>query len=260
MPFRAVDAIVQPTVGRRLLLGATVSLLAGAARRSFARSKGIKAIAFDGFVIIDPRPVAMRAEELFPGQGARLMEVWRSRQFEYTWQRTLSRRYVDFWEVTQDALAYAAKATRLALTSDKRDQLMRTFLELKAWPDVAPALRSLKDRGIRMAFLANPTARMLDAVVGNSGLEGLLEEHLSTDRVQAYKPDPRAYQMGPDAFGLGREEIVFAASASWDAVGAKAFGYPTFWVNRANQAAEELGAAPDAMGSGMVDLVKFIAA
>ena len=111
-----------------------------------------------------------------------------------------------------------------------------------------------------MAFLANPTPRMFDAVVRNSGLEGLLEGHLSTDRVQAYKPDPRAYQMGIDAFGLGREEIAFAASASWDAAGAKAFGYPTIWVNRAALPVEELGSAPDVIGAGMADVVKFAAA
>jgi 2-haloacid dehalogenase len=92
----------------------------------------------------------------------------------------------------------------------------------------------------------------------NAGLEGLLEAPLSTDHVRAYKPDPRAYQMGLDAFGLKREEVVFAASASWDAAGAKAFGYPSFWVNRANLPVEALGAAPDAIGLGMADLVAFV--
>ena len=109
-----------------------------------------------------------------------------------------------------------------------------------------------------MAFLANPPNQMFDAVVRNSGLEGLLEDHLSTDRVQAYKPDPRAYRMGLDAFRLKREEIAFAASASWDAAGAKAFGYPSFWPNRANLPVEALGATPDAIGTGMPDLVKFV--
>ncbi len=188
------------------------------------------------------------------------MDLWRSRQFEYTWLRTLSRRYVDFRQITQEALVFAATATKLDLTADKRDRLMQTFLELKAWPDVAPALRDLKAKGIRMAFLANPTAKMFDAVIRNSGPEGLLEEHLSTDRVQAYKPDPRAYRMGLDAFGLAREEIAFAASASWDASGAKAFGYPAFWVNRAYLPAEVLGVAPDATGAGMADPVKFVGA
>jgi 2-haloacid dehalogenase len=251
---------IQFSSRRRLLFGLSIGLLGSSVRRSFAQSGNFKAIAFDGFVIIDPRPVAMRAEELFPGQGEPLMESWRSRQFEYTWLRTLSNRYVDFWEVTQEALIFAARATKLDLTADKRDRLMQTFLELKAWPDVAPALRDLRGKGVRMAFLANPTVKMFDAVVRNSGLDGLLEEHLSTDRVRAYKPDPRAYQMGLDAFGLKREEIAFAASAAWDAVGAKTFGYPSFWVNRAKLPAEELGVAPDAVGPGMANLLKFVGA
>jgi 2-haloacid dehalogenase len=111
-----------------------------------------------------------------------------------------------------------------------------------------------------MAFLSNLTNAMLDAVVRNSGLEGFFEDHLSTDKVRAFKPDPRAYQMGVDAFKLKKEEIAFAAFAGWDAAGAKWFGYPTFWVNRANVAGEELGVVPDGVGSGLADLVKFVLA
>jgi len=247
------------TIHRRHLILGTAANTFGANRA--ARGDGLarhKAIAFDGFVLIDPRPLAVRAEALFPGKGAALMEAWRMRQFEYTWLRTLSRRYADFWQVTQEALTVAAVGLKLDMPSEARERLMQTFLELKTWPDVEPALRDLKARGVRMAFLANPTPRMLQAPIENSALDGLLEEPLSTDRVQAYKPDPRAYQMGLDAFGLAREEIVFAASASWDAAGAKAFGYPSFWVNRTNLPIEALGATPDAIGGGMADLAKFV--
>jgi 2-haloacid dehalogenase len=244
---------------RNLLLAAAAlgSVRSVAPARAQA-GPSFKAIAFDGFPIIDPRPVAARAEEVFPGRGAALMHAWRTRQFEYTWLRTLSRRYADFWQVTQEALTVAAKATGLDLTATTRDRLMQTFLELKVWPDVEAALRELRARGVRMAFLANPTEQMLDAPLRNSGLDGLLEPALSVDRVKAYKPDPRAYQMGLDAFGLRREEIVFAASASWDAAGAKAFGYASFWVNREKLPVESLGAEPDGTGSGMADLIKFV--
>jgi 2-haloacid dehalogenase len=101
---------------------------------------------------------------------------------------------------------------------------------------------------------------MLDAAVRNFGLEGLLEGHLSTDKVKAFKPDPRAYQIGVDAFKLRKEEIVFAAFASWDAAGARWFGYPTFWVNRLKLPVEELGVVPDGVGSSLGDLVKFVTA
>jgi 2-haloacid dehalogenase len=218
----------------------------------------IRAIAFDGFPIIDPRSVFAKAEEMFPGKGGELSNAWRTRQFEYTWLRTMSRSYVDFWHVTEQALVFAARLAKLELSGAQRDELMASYLGLKAWPDAAPALEKLKNAGIRMAFLSNFTADMLDAAVRNSGLQGIFEAHLSTDRVKAFKPEPRAYQMGVDAFGMAKEEIVFAAFAGWDAAGAKSFGYPTFWVNRANAPLEELGVVPDGTGAGLQDLVAFI--
>ncbi len=243
---------------RKFVALAGAAALAAPAVSSLAAERKIKAVAFDGFPIIDPRPVFARAEEIFPGKGIALSEAWRTRLFEYTWLRTLGQHYVDFWQVTGDSLAFAAEASGVALSAEQRDQLMQTWLALKAWPDVAPALKELKAAGIRMAFLANLTETMLDAVVKNSSLEGFFEPHLSTDRVEAFKPDPRAYQMGLDAFKLRKDEIAFAAFAGWDATGAKWFGYPTFWVNRMNARIEELGAVPDGIGSGMGDLVKFV--
>lgn len=229
-----------------------------AAPAAFAATRPIKAIAFDGFPITDPRPVFAKVEELFPGKGGALSEAWRTRLFEYTWLRTLGAHYVDFWHVTEQSLIFAAKASGIDLAAEQRDTLMQAWLGLKAWGDVTPALKELKAAGIRMAFLTNLTETMLDAVVKNSALEGFFEPHLSTDRVKAFKPDPRAYQMGPDAFRLAKEEIAFAAFAGWDAAGAKWFGYPTFWVNRSNARSEELGVMPDGVGSGMADLVKFV--
>jgi FMN phosphatase YigB (HAD superfamily) len=109
---------------------------------------------------------------------------------------------------------------------------MEAHLDLKAFPDAPSALKSLKDVGIKLAFLSNLTPHMLKSVTKSSGLEGIFEHSLSTDAVKIYKPDPRAYQMGIDAFMLRREEILFAAFGGWDAAGAKMFGYTTFWVNR----------------------------
>jgi 2-haloacid dehalogenase len=162
--------------------------------------------------------------------------------------------------VTEDALLFAARSLQIELSSEQRDRLMQTYLELEAWPDVLPALQRLRETGIRMAFLSNLTAAMLDAVIKNSGLEGLFEDHLTTDRVGAFKPDPRAYQMAVDSFGLKKEQIAFTAFAGWDAAGAKWFGYPTFWVNRTRAPAEELGITPDGAGPGLGDLVKFVIA
>lgn len=243
---------------RNFVTLAAAAAIVEADRGQAADGAKIKAIAFDGFPIIDPRPVFAKAEDIFPGKGSELSTAWRTRQFEYTWLRTLGGHYADFWQVTEQSLVFAAKASGVDLAAGQRDQLMQTWLALKAWPDVAPALNKLKAAGIRMAFLSNLTSAMLDAAVKNSGLEGFFEPHLSTDKVGAFKPDPRAYQMGPDAFRLRKEEIAFAAFAGWDAAGAKWFGYPTFWVNRLGARVEELDAVPDEMGSGLGDLVRFV--
>jgi 2-haloacid dehalogenase len=240
--------------------GVTMRIIHATPLVQAATTYRIKAIAFDGFPIFDPRPIFALAEELFPEKGTAFSTAWRTRQFEYTWLRTLSRHYVDFWQVTEEALGYAATSLQLDLTPAKRMQLMHAYLALKPWPEVPAALRSLQEAGIRMAFLSNFTPQMLDAAVQHSGLDGIFEDHLSTDKVHAYKPDPRAYQMGLDAFRLQREEIAFAASAGWDAAGAKWFGYPTFWVNRMHLPVEALGVAPDALGDNLHDLVRFVKA
>ncbi len=219
---------------------------------------GIKAVAFDAFPVLDPRPVFALVDQLYPEKGPELSSLWRTRQFEYTWLRTMSRRYADFWQTTDDALVIAAKSLKLELTPDKHSRLMDAYLKLRCWPDVPEALTSLKNAGLRIAFLSNFTAKMLEAGIRNSQLNGLFDHVLSVDRVKVYKPDPRAYQIGVDALGLKPHQILFAAFAGWDAAGAQSFGYPTFWVNRQNQPAEELGVPPDATGRSLLDLARYL--
>jgi 2-haloacid dehalogenase len=238
--------------------GATaIALPAEKTMAEVARAR-IKAIGFDGFTVFDPQPVAALAEQIFPGHGETMSALWRTRQFEYTWLRTVGNRYVNFWQVTEEALIFSCKSLKLELTKIDRDRLMQSYLELKAWPDAMAALKGLKASGVRLAFLSNLTAAMLDQAVKNSGLGGIFDDHLSTDKVGAFKPDPRAYGMAMSAFGLKTEEIAFAAFGGWDAMGAKWFGYPTFWVNRAHAATEELGVTPDGIGNDLNDLAAFV--
>lgn len=254
------------TIGRRtfmsLLAGSVAAGMAGPHASSHAashstRARPYKAIAFDAFPIFDPRPIFGLAENLFPGKGAELSNVWRTRQFEYQWLRALGGRYADFWQATEEGLIFAAKTLQLDLTADKREQLMQAYLRLNAWPDAPDALKRLKDAGIRLAFLSNMTREMLETNLRHTGLDGLFEQVLSTDQVRSYKPDPKAYAMGVKALGLKREEVVFAAFAGWDAAGARWYGYPTFWVNRLGSVPEELGVMADASGPGLDDLVHF---
>jgi 2-haloacid dehalogenase len=135
---------------------------------------------------------------------------------------------------------------------------MEMYRALPPWPDVAETLAELRSRSVRIAFLANFSAAMLDVNVAAARLSEYFEPHLTTDLVHAFKPSPRAYQMGPDAFGLDRREIAFAAFGAWDAAGAKWFGYPTVWVNRADATIEELGTRPDAIVSDFRGVLGFL--
>ena len=240
-----------------IALGILSSMPKVSADEPFSKSR-IKAIAFDAFPIFDPRPVFALVEKLLPGKGAELSNEWRTRQFEYTWLRVAAQRYVDFWQVTRQALEFAAEKLNLKLTLDQRNELMNAYLGLKTWPDVIPALATLKDSGFRLALLSNFTFGMLEAHIKSAGLSGFFELVLSTDRAKTYKPDPRAYHLGTDTLKLEREEILFVAFAGWDAAGAKLFGYPTFWVNRQRLPAEKLGATQDGVGESLPDLLEFL--
>ena len=242
------------------LASATVAtyLLPAVTQQFHARPTRIKAVAFDALAIFDTRPVFALLNQFFPAQGVVLSNEWRTRQFESTWLRVAEKRYADFWQVTQDALRYAAQKTKVEVSAQQRDALMNAYLELKAWPDALPALTRIKQSGYRLAFLSNFTPRMLDACIRSSSLQGLFEHALSTDQAKTYKPDPAAYQLGVDALKLPKESILFAAFAGWDAAGAKAFGYPTFWVNRLDQPAEEPAEVLDGQGSSLADLVRYL--
>jgi 2-haloalkanoic acid dehalogenase type II len=166
-------------INRRELLGAASSVLAlsgiaGSTSSAATAPATIKAIAFDGFPIFDPRPIFALAEELFPGRGAELSNAWRIRQFEYTWLRTVAQRYRDFLGVIDDALVFAGHSLNLDIPDEKRKALVDGYLHMKAWPDVVPVLSKLKEAGIRLAFLNNFTPAMLDANIRGAGLEGFL--------------------------------------------------------------------------------------
>jgi len=254
-----MSAILHRRTFIRLAAGITVGTFIRPTPLHAVETRGeVRAVAFDAFPIFDPRPIFELADELFPGKGAELGKAWRTQQFEYTWLRTAANQYANFWQVTGDALNFAARSLKLDLATEKRERLMNAYLKLKPWPDVPDAMRKLKASGLRLALLSNFTRGMLDAGLKNSGVADAFEYILSTDQVKQFKPAASAYQMAVNAFGRPKEQIVFAAFAGWDASGAKWFGFPTVWVNRSNAPFEELAAAPDAVCPNMMGLLEFV--
>jgi len=224
-----------------------------------------KAVIFDAYgTLFDVHSVVAAAEQMFPGHGDALSQLWRQKQIEYTQLRTLAdpagARYRPFWNVTLDALRFAALKLGLTLNRAAEKRLMDEYACLSAFPDAAPALRRLhaQHAQLGLAILSNGNPQMLDIAVKSAGMTCLFDHVLSVDTVRAYKPAPAAYALGTKACGAQPREIVFVSSNGWDAAGANWFGYLTFWLNRQGAPAEELGVTPHGTGGGMNDLLVFL--
>jgi 2-haloacid dehalogenase len=237
-----------------LLLALPLVMLAAGAQAA----PRFKAVAFDYFVIFNPNSVVPAVEKEFPGKGLEFTKAWRAKQFEYGFLRSITGRHDDFFKVTEDALLYTAEAMKLPLPPERRERLLNAYLTLTPWPDSVEGLRKLKAAGVRIITIANFSDRMLRANAENAGIADLFDELLSTEVNGTYKPDPRAYALGMERLGLGKDEIAFAAFGGWDAYGAKSFGYPTYWVNRFNLPPEKIGEAPDATSNDLAGLIEFV--
>jgi 2-haloacid dehalogenase len=220
--------------------------------------KQYAAVAFDYLVLFDPDSVVSAVDRIAPGRGREFTKLWRTRQFEYSWLRSITDRYVDFSAVTSDALRYTANAMHVELSAAQRNQLLDAYSQLTPWPDTADALRRLRTSDVRVITIANFSPTMLRENADRAGLTPLFDALLSTDVNHTYKPDPRAYQLGVDRLKLDKRDIVFAAFGGWDAAGAKSYGYPTVWVNRLHQPPEELGLHPDRTVTDLSGLLDFV--
>jgi 2-haloacid dehalogenase len=203
-----------------------------------------KAFVFDAYgTLFDVRSVLARCEEVFPLCGAALTTLWRSKQLEYTWLRSLMGRYEDFWQLTRAGLLYACQSLGLTSTPERIEYLMQAYLVLSPFPDVAAALESLA--GVPCAILSNGSPQMLQSVVKNARFEGRFQHILSVDEVRIYKPSPLVYQLAETHLGIPRGQIAFVSSNCWDIAGAGAFGLQTYWLNRQSAPVEMLGVRPD---------------
>lgn len=224
------------------------------------RFEGIEAFAFDAYgTLFDVFSVTALCEELFPGNGTALAQLWRAKQLKYSLLRSLMGRHKDFWLVTEDALVYASKSLMLDLTPARRERLMEAYLTLAAFPDVRPGLEALKNRGVRLAILSNGEPRMLEAAAKSAGIDTLLDTIISVEDVKIFKVSPRVYNLGLERLQVGRTAMGFVSSNSWDINGAASAGLITFWIQRsAAEPPEELGFAADRVVAAITDLAPLI--
>lgn len=219
----------------------------------------IRAVLFDVFgTLVDTSAVSRRAEELFPGNGQALANLWREKQLVYTRLRGLGGRYVNFTGLTEDALMSSADAMRLPLDAASRGALMHEFTQLPTFPDVLPALNRMRATGVTMGVLSNGDAALLEDVLRAAELSDYLDLILSADQVQTYKPARAVYDMGPQTLKHPAGDLLFVSANAWDAVGAAWAGYQSVWVNRTNMAAERLGANFVATGRTLETAAKYL--
>jgi 2-haloacid dehalogenase len=206
---------------------------------------GVQACVFDAYgTLFDFASAAARCPDVPEERRRALTTLWRDKQIQYAWLRTLENRYADFWQVTGEALDFALESLDLANPS-LRERLMDLYLGLEPFPEVPAVLASLRAAGFRTAILSNGSPMMLDALVKRSGLEAMFDAVLSADAVRAFKTHPDVYQYALDALEIEAGAISFQSSNAWDAHGASDFGMRVVWCNRYGQRRERLPGRPD---------------
>ncbi len=204
----------------------------------------IGACVFDAYgTLVDFNSAVNRSRDRLGDKADALAEMWRRKQLEYTWLRSLMDRYEDFWRVTGDALDYSLAAVGID-DGALRDNLMALYRDIEPYPEAAAALARLKQAGVHTAILSNGSPGMLAAGVRSAGLDALLDDIISVHSAAIFKPHPSVYQLAVDRLGVAAPGICFQSANAWDIAGAAAFGFRAVWINRAGQPAERLPDGP----------------
>jgi 2-haloacid dehalogenase len=224
------------------------------------RLNGIRACVFDAYgTLFDYASAAARCRDLLGDKLDRLTALWRDKQLQYTWLRTLAGQHLDFWQVTGDALDFALDT--LGIENDfLRERLMSLYLTLDTFTEVPEMLQRLKAAGLKTAILSNGSPRMLRAAVDNAKIGEFLDLVLSVEEVGVFKTHPKTYQLAVDRLGIKPTAISFQSSNAWDAYAASAFGMRVIWCNRYGQRRERLPGAPDREIHTLADLPALVGA
>ena len=196
------------------------------------------AYVFDAYgTLFDVHAAVRRHAEAVGPDATWLSTLWRAKQLEYSWTRSMMGRYADFWTLTEQALDFAFEAVPSANPA-MRDELLHAYQRLDCYPEVPEVLKRLKDTGAKLAILSNGSPDMLAGAVSAAGLDGVLDEVFSVDPLRIYKADPRVYEMVTNHFRIYPDTVSFQSSNRWDIAGATAYGFRTVWINRSDMPEE----------------------
>ncbi|MCM2402888.1 haloacid dehalogenase type II [Rhizobium sp. S153] len=203
------------------------------------------AYVFDAYgTLFDVHAAVRRHAERAGPDHQRFSEMWRAKQLEYSWVRTLMGSYRDFWNLTEEALDYTF-ARMPEVDRSLRADLLSAYWKLDCYPEVPAVLKSLKAQGAKVAILSNGSPDMLAAAVKNAALDTVIDDVFSVDAIRAYKTAPQTYDMVTTGYRLYPHAVSFQSSNRWDIAGAKKFGFRTVWINRARLPDEYADHGPD---------------
>ncbi len=202
------------------------------------------AYVFDAFgTLLDIHAASHKHLVLLGENASKVLDLWRKKQLEYTWLRSLMGVHVDFWEITKDALSYSLECFEIA-QPERFDELCASYLEIPCYAEVPRLLKNLKNQGHKIVILSNGSPFMINSAVNANNLQDLFDEIISVEDVGIYKPDRKVYSLVEEKLGVIPEKTNFFSSNSWDVAGASVFGFSVVWVNRFNQPAERLPGIP----------------
>lgn len=241
----------------------------------------VKAVVFDAYgTLYDIQSVASITEEAYPGYGEIITQIWRLKQLEYTWLRSLMGRYENFWSVTRESLVYTLKCLGLPYDGGVFERIMEKYNHLELYPDAKQTLIGLAGR--KRAIFSNGSTEMLNTLVRNSGLDAILDATLSVDPKKIFKPSADVYGLVEEALGVAPGDVLFVSSNAFDACGAKNVGFKVAWIERVSAQAliqeldghglvrpltmfkalrmrmEELGVEPDYRIHGLAELPSIV--
>ena len=197
-------------------------------------------VVFDAYgTLLDGHGAMARHAARLPAGWERVSALWRAKQLEYTWVRSLtgSAHRRSFHEITREALAFACRQHGIVDVA-LEGEVMEAYRLLPAYPEAAAALVRLKKNGVETAILSNGDLAMLEEGVTAAGIAGLLDDLISVETTGVFKPDPRVYRLAEERLGRPASAMAFVSSNAWDAQAAAAHGFRVLWVNRAGQPEE----------------------
>jgi len=217
--------------------------------------ENIKVCAFDAYgTCFDINSAAMGLANKIGKDWLAFSSTWRTVQLEYTWLRSLMKRYVDFWKVTEDSLEYAMESH--GIDKDFKNELLNLYKKLNPYPELKDCLKSLKSKKLKICILSNGSTDLLKQLISNAGVQELFDDLISVEDVKIFKPDPQVYELVTKKYICKPEEVCFMSSNTWDIVGGGLFGYQTVWVDRFNKKFDKLDYKPNMQIKNLSELTK----